>query len=317
MTSITDVVIVLLVSSGLCFLPIRNLAAADKAPSEEELKRITEAMPTKTVAVPSKPVPKLLVFSLSWGYKHSSIPYGKKTVEIMAAKTKAFELVISDDLTNFEPQNIGKFGAIFFLNTNNEIFLPEDLSGLSSEEKARAIEYDKLLKKSLTDYLASGGGLAVLHSGIATFRKWPEYSNIIGVGFDNHPWYSGSTVTLKVDEPNHRLAQAFKGPNFVVADETYQCKAPYSRDNLRVLLSIDTEKTNMNVEGIHRKDNDFAISWVKSYGEGRVFCFLLGHDHDLFWNPTFLQHLLDGLQFALGDLKADTTPSNKVKKPKD
>jgi len=76
-----------------------------------------------------------------------------------------------------------------------------------------------------------------------------------------------------------------------------------------VLLSIDTGKTNLNVNGIARKDGDFAMGWIKSYGKGRVFYNALGHDHDLFWNPMVLQHWLDGLQFVLGDLKADTKPS--------
>jgi type 1 glutamine amidotransferase len=65
---------------------------------------------------------------------------------------------------------------------------------------------------------------------------------------------------------------------------------------------------------IHRADMDFAMTWVKTYGKGRVFYCALGHQHELFWNPVVLQHYLDGIQFALGDLKADPTPS--VKPPK-
>jgi type 1 glutamine amidotransferase len=95
-------------------------------------------------------------------------------------------------------------------------------------------------------------------------------------------------------------------------DEIYQVSDPYSRDKLRVLVSIDTAKTDMNVKGINRKDGDFGMVWVKSYGKGRVFFSAFGHTHDLFWNPMILAHWLDGIQFALGDLKADTTPSAKA-----
>jgi len=177
----------------------------------------------------------------------------------MAAKTGAFELLVSDDLSNFEPENIKKFSAIFFNNTNNEIFLPENTSKLASGEKTRAIAYDKLLQKSFSDYLAAGGG-------------------------------------------------------FVVIDEIYQFKSPYSRDQVRVILSIDTEKIDMTKEGIVRTDNDFAMSWVKSYGKGRVFYTALGHDHANYWNSTIFEHLLSGIQFAVGDLEADTTSSRKVKR---
>ena len=237
-----------------------------------------------------------------------------QSTSIMAATTGAFELLVSDDLSNFEPENIKKFSAIFFNNTNNEIFFPENPSKLASGEKTRALAYDKLLKKSFSDYLAAGGGLVAIHAGAATFRKWPEFGKILRAGFKNHPWYSAITVTLKVEEPDHPVARAFKGPTFVVIDEIYQFKSPYSRDQVRVILSIDTEKTDMTKEEIVRTDNDFAMSWVKSYGKGRVFYTALGHDHANYWNSTIFEHLLSGIQFAVGDLEADTTSSRKVKR---
>ncbi|MEA3365531.1 MAG: HEAT repeat domain-containing protein, partial [Candidatus Hydrogenedentes bacterium] len=67
-----------------------------------------------------------------------------------------------------------------------------------------------------------------------------------------------------------------------------------------------------NKDGIRRDDDDFAVSWVRTYGEGRVFYCSLGHRHEIFWNPAILQHYLDGIQFALGDLAADTTPSAQL-----
>jgi hypothetical protein len=67
----------------------------------------------------------------------------------------------------------------------------------------------------------------------------------------------------------------------------------------------------MNKEGIHRADGDFAVSWVRNYGKGRVFYCSLGHRNEIFWNPAVLQHYLDGIQFALGDLPADAAPSAK------
>ena len=82
-----------------------------------------------------------------------------------------------------------------------------------------------------------------------------------------------------------------------------------------MLISVDPVKTKITPEQkklIHREDMDFAMTWVKSYGKGRVFYCALGHQHELFWNPIVLQHYLDGMQFVLGDLKADTTPSAKI-----
>ena len=300
---VIELIVVCLVTAGL-------VQAADIVPTSDEIAKIRAALPDRPRVRPAKPR-RLLVFSRSWGYKHSAIPYGAKAIEVMADKTGAFDAVIAQDDGPFEPQNLRQFDGIVFNNTNNEIFLPEDVDKLSAQDQIEARRRDEILKKSLVDFLRAGGGLAVLHAGVASFRQWPEFGNIIGARFDNHPWGAGSTVMLRVEEPGHPLMAAFKEPYFLVTDELYQVKAPYSRENVRVLLSIDTSRTRITPEqkkAIHREDMDFPMTWVKAYGRGRVFYCALGHEHELFWNPIVLQHYLDGLQFVLGDLEGDTTP---------
>jgi len=264
---------------------------------------------------PGKPH-KLLVFSRSWGYRHTARPYGAKAIELMGQKTGAFEAVLAEESdTLFEPQNLKQFDAVVLNNTNEEIFLPEDFAKLAGPAQAEAKRRDEMLKKSLADFIRGGGGLAVLHAGVASFRDWPEFGDIVGARFDNHPWGAGSTVVLRVEEPNHPLTAAFKEPSFLVTDEIYQVTDPYSRQNLRVLVSLDPVRSRITPEQkklIHRADMDFAMTWIKTYGKGRVYYCALGHQHELFWNPVVLQHYLDGIQFVLGDLKADVTPSAKV-----
>jgi len=286
-------------------------AIAQGQPTPEEVKKMRAAAPTQARVQPAQPR-KVLVFNRSWGYKHSAIPYGAKAFEIMGQKTGAFEAVVTDEDVLFEPANLKQFDAVVFNNTNNEIFLPENFEKLSAQAKADAIARDQMLKESLVAFLSSGKGLAVVHAGVASFRNWPEFGEIIGARFDNHPWNSGSTVTLRVEEPDHPVVAAFKDPFFVVTDEIYQVKAPYSRDKLRVLLTVDPDRTRITPQqkkAIHREDMDFAMTWIKSYGKGRVFYCALGHEHPLFWNPIVLQHYLDGIQFVLGDLSGDMTPS--------
>jgi len=315
MRGCVEVACVSLIAVGYILLAAHGVSAARpaKGPSAEEIAKITDAIAKITpVAKPARPR-KLLVYSVSWGYFHSSIPYGKEAIRIMGIKTGAFEATVSDDPAMFEPDRLRTFDAVFFNNTNRDIFLPQDVKKLPPEKKKAAAERDERLKRSLCSFLAGGKGLAVIHAGVASFREWPEYGEIIAARFDNHPWGAGSEVTLKIEEPDHPLTQAFKEPRFVVKDEIYQLKAPYSRDRVRVLLSIDTERTDMTKKGIHRTDGDFAMTYIKTYGKGRVFYNALGHMHELFWNPTVLQHWLDGIQFVLGDLKADATPSAKAK----
>ncbi len=278
-------------------------------PSLEELDLIHKALPDSATVAAKKPR-RLLVFSRAWGFKHSSIPYGMAAIQAMADKTGAFEVTLSSDPAMFEPLNLKQFDAVVLNNTNNEIFLPEKPDALAEKMKADAQDLDALLKRTFTAYLEGGGGLVVIHAGLASFRKWPEFGAIIGARFENHPWNAGSTVTLKIEDPDHPLMGAFPEKNFVLTDEIYQFKAPYSRDDLRVLLSPDTKKTELRRGklAIRRKDDDFALSWIKNYDKGRVFYGALGHQHDIFWNPTMMRFYLDGIQFALGDLEADTAP---------
>lgn len=300
--------IVVLIGAGLA-------NAAEGEPSAEEVKKMEAAVPQRARVEPAAPR-KVLVFNRSWGYKHSAIPYGAKAFEVMAEKTGAFEVVVTDDDVLFEPDNLKQFDAVVFNNTNNEIFLPENFDQLSTSEKAKAQRRDERLKKSFVDFLSSGKGLAVIHAGVASFRNWPEFGDIIGARFDNHPWGAGSVVTLRIEEPDHPLMGAFKEPYFIVSDEIYQVKAPYSREKVRVLLSVDPDRTRITPQqrkAIHREDMDFAMTWVKSYGKGRVFYCALGHEHPLFWNPIVLQHYLDGIQFVVGDLTCDMTPSSSGK----
>jgi type 1 glutamine amidotransferase len=291
-----------------------SLLAQDPIPSAEEIARMRAAMPKKPRVQAQKPR-KLLVFSRSWGYKHTARPYGAKAIEIMARQTGAFEAVLAEeDDSLFEPANLKQFDAIVLNNTNEEIFLPEDFAKLPGDQQAKARQRDEMLRKSFAEFILAGGGLAVIHAGVASFRDWPEFGDIVGARFDNHPWGSGSTVVLRVDEPGHPLTAAFKEPFFIATDEIYQVTAPYSRENLRVLVTVDPERTRTTPAQkklIHRQDQDFAMTWAKSYGKGRVFYCALGHEHELFWNPIVLQHYLDGIQFVLGDLKADAAPSEK------
>jgi type 1 glutamine amidotransferase len=139
---------------------------------------------------------------------------------------------------------------------------------------------------------------------------WPRWGDIVGAYYVDWPWKGKEKVTIKLDDPNHPVNAAFKGQTLEIVDEIYQFRDPYSRAKLHVLTSLDTTKTNMNKQ-LGRKDNDFAVSWVRECGQGRVFYCSLGHREEIYWNPKVLEHYLDGLQFALGDLKADATPSQK------
>ncbi len=145
---------------------------------------------------------------------------------------------------------------------------------------------------------------------------WPEFNKMIG-GFFKFHWNNGQEITYKIDEPNHPLNAPFKNLKepLLVIDETYTFgRDTYSRQNLRVLTSVDYAKMSAEdkaKEQNPRADGDYALSWIKRDGNGRVFYLAHGHDEKVYANQVLLQHLLYGMQYALGDLKADDSPSQK------
>jgi type 1 glutamine amidotransferase len=272
-------------------------AAADKP-------RVSPRKP-RTVLVFNTP-PHLMEKDPHKGY---CIPYGEAALRILGEKTGAYTPVVSDDIALFAPEQLARFDAIVLNNTSGPWIAPtvDDLAKETLKKLGgNADEVEAVLRKSLLDFVENGGGIVCLHYAIAGNKQWPEFKELLGATFTGHPWNEEIGVT--VEEPDHPLVAAFGGKDFRLADEIYQYGPPYDRANVRVLMSVDPARTNMGVRWKNRKDNDFALTWVKTYGKGRVFNTTFGHRTELFWDPQILQFYLDAIQFATGDLDAATAP---------
>lgn len=143
---------------------------------------------------------------------------------------------------------------------------------------------------------------------------WPDFNKMIG-GFFKFHWNDGTVITVKIDEPTHPLNAPFKGQDFQVMDEIYTFgRETYSRQNLRVLTSVNYDKMSAEdkaKEQYPRPDGDYALSWIRRDGKGRVFYEALGHSERVYAITPILEHVLAGIQYALGDLPADDSPSVK------
>lgn len=276
--------------------------------SAEEQQKIQKACPAAAFAQPVKPR-KILVSNLNvrngtYSKGHVSISYGNYALKLMGEKTGAFEITVMNDTLAFKQENLKQYDALCFLNTAGVLFS------------------DPELRINILDFVSQGGGFIGIHAAAATFVQWPEYwqfpafGQMLGAYEDGgHPWKPDETIYLKVEEMDHPLTNMFGQVDIPVQDEVFQFRAPYSRDFLRILLTINTEKTDMNPDRRFLPqrfaDKDFAMSWIREYGKGRVFYSSLGHNPHIFWDQALLTHFLAGIQFALGDLAADATPSNK------
>jgi type 1 glutamine amidotransferase len=286
-----------LVSLSLLFTCLLVFAAATaQAESPEKLRdlknteisQITEAMPTKPAA-PAKKPRKMLIFWRCEGFFHGSIPVANKALEIMGEKTGAFEVTtVTDDYSVFTKESLRQFDIVCLNNTTHLNFDPK-----TTPERCEA----------LMDFVKSGKGLVGIHAAADNFYRWPEALEMMGNKFTGHPWGSGGTWAIKLDEPDHPLTAPFKGKGFKISDEIYRTDPPlYSRDNQRVLMSLDmSDPATVGVKDIKPTDQDTGITWIKSCGKGRVFYCGLGHNNPVFWNTPVLEHFLLGIQFAAGD----------------
>ena len=290
-----------------------TLCAADEIPAHRA-RQIYDAAPAKARVTPQKPRHVLI-----WNtpahlmdkdpHKGYCIPYGAAALEAIGRKTGAFAPVVSGDLALYLPENLRQFDAIVMNNSSGPWITPTDADLAKDAFKPHGLDkalVERALRKSLLDFAANGGGVAAIHFAVAANAHWPEFKALFGGSFLGHPW--NEEIGVAVEEPSHPVVAAFGGKDFRIADEIYEYGEPYDRSNLRVLLSLNPATSNMGVKWIHRKDNDFALAWVKMYGKGRVFNTSFGHRTEIFWDPRVLQFYADAIQFATGDLEAPAVP---------
>ncbi len=296
----------LLTCATALFVIGQNLAAEEAPAGSAE--KITQALPDKAYAKPVKPR-KLLVFSKTNGFRHASIPTGKLALAEMGRKTGAFEVVITEELDEFEADSLKKYDAVCFLNTTLDVFAPprKIFTAMTDDEKKSATERGVRLQANLMNFIKAGHGFVGIHSATDCCYEWAEYGEMINGFFDGHPWGANVKVSVKVEpgQEKHPLVAMFGGENVEFPEEIYQFKAPYDSKAVHMLLRLDTEKTDMTRRGIKRTDGDFGIAWARHWEKGRVFYCSLGHNHEMYWHPKVVRHYLAGIQWAIGDYKVE------------
>jgi type 1 glutamine amidotransferase len=289
----------------------------DKPVAPALVEAVEAALPQTAIVAP-KAARRVLVYSATAGFRHSSIPTGKLALEQMGQSSGAYEAVVSDDPANFEVEALKAFDAVVLLSPTQDFFMPKKQKpDFSDEEWAWLQARHNRLVDNLIGYVEQGGGLVGIHAASDSCYGHQGYGEMIGGYFDGHPWWKNTNVTIVVEDPEHgTMKPVFEGiDDFRLVEEIYQYRNdPYSRENLRILLHLDPARSD-DVKGKKRKDDDYAVAWVQAVGQGRVFYTNIGHNHHIYSDPLMLKHYLAGIQFATGDLQADTTPSAQLEMP--
>ena len=222
---------------------------------------------TNTVSAQKK---RVLVFSKTAGFKHSSIGVGVAAVQKLGAENK-FEVDTTTNSASFTPQNLEKYSAVIFMNTTGDV--------LNDEQQ-----------KTFEQFINSGKGFVGVHSATDTEYGWPWYNKLVGAYFVSHPEQQMATLNV-VDRKT--IATKHLPEVWNRKDEWYNFKD--INPDIKVLITIDetTYKGGKN-------DNKHPMAWYHDFDGGRSFYTELGHVEESYTDPLFLSHLLGGIKYALG-----------------
>ncbi len=229
---------------------------------------------------------RVLYITYTAGFRHASIAASQQALlDIASRSNRQLEVVPSEDLSLISADHLKSFDALFFFTSGE---LP-----LSDQQKADMLQF-----------VREGKGFGGAHSATDTLYTWPDYGDLIGAYFDGHPWTQ--TVSIDVEDPDHPSMRAL-APSFRIQDEIYQFRN-FSRDRVRVLMTLDTGSVDMNAPGINRTDGDFALAWCSNYGNGRVFYTALGHFDETWQDPRIQNMLSNALLWITGQIDGEASP---------
>ena len=316
-----------------------------QVPCAGDVAKMMAVLPAKAPATPRQ-ARRVLVLGATQGYVHSSIPLAARMIDEMGRKTGAWSTDVTYDAGAITAENLKQYDAIFLSSTTGTFL---DVAGDQTTTDARRKALMDFVRggKGLAGIHAAGDSYHGRAAGSAPpggpraggapargraqtgppppctagpgggggVPLWPEFNRTIGGYFKFH-WLYPTPITVKIDDSKSPITAAFKGRSFNTIDEVYTFnQASFSRENVHVLTSIDYSLMTDCDKGIEqepRSDHDYALSWIRGEGKGRVFYEALGHHESIYYNnPAMLEHLLAGMQYVLGDLAADDSPSVK------
>ncbi len=237
---------------------------------------------------------RILFIGAADGFAHDAVSAAMFTMEKIGRDSGLFEVRFHTDLEPItkkplkgNKKNLDWFDAIMFYGQGD---LP-----LSDDQKADLMAFVQ----------KDGKGVLATHSGTDSFRdSWPEYVEMVGGAFNHHPW--NQEVRVLVDDRKFPATRHFP-ESFEIADEIYQLNR-YSRDSVRVLMRLDTASVDMTKKNVERTDGDFALTWVRHWGKGRVFTSVLGHRPEV-WDREDIQKMwLEAAKWVFGMTDGDVTP---------
>ena len=221
---------------------------------------------------------RVLVFSKTAGYRHSSIGVGIAAIRKLGQEN-GFAVDATEEAGAFTSKNLARYRAVVFLNTTGDVL-----------DAAQQDDFER--------YIQAGGGYVGIHSAADTEYDWPWYGRLAGAWFNGHP--NNPNVrkgTYRVLDKSHPSTEGLPD-RWDREDEFYNFKS--IDPTIHVLVEIDEKSYEGGTNGDHH-----PMSWYHDFDGGRAFYTNMGHTEATFSEPLFLRHLLGGLRYAIGTGKID------------
>jgi uncharacterized protein len=231
--------------------------------------------------------------------QHDSVSHALATIERLGYESGLWDTYIRTDsnIASYHPtMTTGQpaSGGPSFNNVDAIFFMGHRDVPIDDQQKA------DLLKFVHDD----GKGFVAAHVALTALMSWPEFGEMLGGQFQDHPY--GSVAGSVINEDPNFPATKHLPAIFSLTDEFYQVKN-FSREKSHVLLRLDTSKLPPN-QNLINKDGDFPLAWAKMYGKGRVFYGSFAHDAKTWDNPDVYHMYFEAIRWALGMTDADVSP---------
>lgn len=222
--------------------------------------------------------PRVLVFSRTLGFRHTSIGDGIQAIRDIGTANN-FTVTATEDPTMFRLDTLQKFQAVVFLNTTGDV-----LNGTQ--------------QTAFEQYIAGNKGFVGIHSATDTEYGWPWYGQLVGAWFTDHPAIQNATVhRMNTTHPSTATL-----PNSWSRNDEWYNFGPW-QSTVNPLLRVDESTYSGGTEG-----NPHYISWYHNFGGGRSWYTAMGHTEVSYTEANFVDHLKGGIKWAMGESYSPSAP---------
>jgi hypothetical protein len=211
---------------------------------------------------------RLLVLTATAGFRHGSIGTARQVLSELAASSQTFTVTATEDLSTISDAGLRAYDVVFFALTSGE--LP-----FSADQKA-----------ALLGFVSRGGGFLGAHSATDTLYEWPEYGQLVGAYFREHPWTEQATIVI--EDQSHPASSGI-GDRYSLLEEFYTFREN-PRARVQVLVRLDA--SSVGAAG------DYPLAWASTYGSGRVYYNALGHFAETWRDPRFQRQITGAIRWA-------------------